>query len=175
MAQLVTTNIYPQAHCLLRTEICHFWENLTSPFLARLYSYYRSQHNNYQVPPSYARGHSTWLRQYQLFSTPAISLSKTPLLTSAFEIAHEQCGWPLVVWYTILVFCSIFSSCYMQCFGCEWVIILGFPPVVYLSSIIGACICAVPTANAVITGDLSIALILQFNSVALRRRTARGM
>ena len=44
----------------------------------------------------------------------------------------------------------------MQCLGREWVIILGFPPVVYPSSncmAMGVVICAVPTADAVAIGE----------------------
>ena len=47
------------------------------------------------------------------------------------------------------------SSCYMQCLGREWVNVLGFPPVVYLSSNGGVDICAIPTVDAVATGEIN--------------------
>ena len=41
-----------------------------------------------------ARQGSLW-RQYHFLSTPGTSLSKTPIITSANEIAHEWCSWPI--------------------------------------------------------------------------------
>ena len=37
------------------------------------------------------------LHQYWFFFTPGTSRPKTPLLTAANEIAHEDCGRPLVM------------------------------------------------------------------------------
>ena len=46
------------------------------------------------------------------------------------------------------------SMCYMLCLGCKWVVILGFPPVVYIHLKIGADIriYGVPTADELETG-----------------------
>jgi len=46
-------------------------------------------------------------------------------------------------------------SCYMHFLGCEWGIVLGFPPVMYICLQIGACICAGPTSDAVATGEVN--------------------
>ena len=65
---------------------------------------------------------------------PDTSVCKTPLLTSASEITRQLCGRSSVMWYDLGVISTIRCSCYMQCLGCEWVIILGFPSVMYPSS-----------------------------------------
>ena len=56
------------------------------------------------------------------------------LLTSANEIAHEECGRRSLLQSCDIIFLMISTvccSCYMQCLGCECVIISGFPPVVH--------------------------------------------
>jgi len=61
---------------------------------------------------------------------PVTSLSKAPLLTSANEIAH------LILWFKPGQVTEIKKNqpTEMQCLGCEWIITLGFPLVVYLFS-----------------------------------------
>ena len=52
-----------------------------------------------------------------------------------------------------------------QCLRCEWVVILGFPN--------GECICAVLTAEAVVTGKVSCYDFIG-RSERFQRRSARG-
>ena len=65
------------------------------------------------------------------YSTPGTSLWKTPLLISAKEVTHGECGRPCDV---VLVVSATHCPCYMQCLRCERVVILDFPPVVCPSS-----------------------------------------
>ena len=68
---------------------------------------------------------------------PGTSLSKPPLLMSAYEITHKESGWLPLLCSCDIIFCVISAtscSCYMQCLGREYLVILGFPPVVCLSS-----------------------------------------
>ena len=85
-----------------------------------------------QVPISIhaCSGLCGWLHQYQPSLRPGTSFWKSPLLTSANEIAHKGCGQPPVMWYN---------------FGCFQ------PPVVYP----GVSICAVSTADTVATGKVN--------------------
>ena len=55
----------------------------------------------------------------------------------------------------------------MQCLGCEWVIILGFPPVVYHLQF-RAGVCAVHMADAVATGEIK-----SYNYIARLRSLPR--
>ncbi len=48
------------------------------------------------------------------------------------EIAHDEFGRPPAMWLFWLISATR-CSCYMQCLGREWVVLLGFLPVVYLS------------------------------------------
>ena len=85
----------------------------------------------------------------------AYSCLKYPRLTSANE-RHPQKVWSaagscdVIFWVISATSCS----CYTQCLGCEWVIILGFPPLIYPSSNLDG-FCAFVMVDAVVTGEVS--------------------
>ena len=104
-----------------------------------------------------------WLCQYQLFSNPGTNISKTYLLTSPNErtsqmkaptrdeIGLRSCD--ITYWVISATRCS----CYMRCVRewCTWMVhyFWIFTSRVSVFKLHGVVICAVPTADAVATGE----------------------
>ena len=104
-------------------------------------------HNYIQHPP---RAPGVAAADYVTTSSslPGYILSKTPQLKSPTKSVVGLCSGHIM----FRVISARNFSCYVQCLRC--VVIFGFPPIVYPSKNWGGCCSAVPTDDAVATGEV---------------------
>ena len=116
-------------------------------------------------PPSLARGRCGRWRQYQLFVIHGLEtyLSKRPLLTSAKDITHGECGRTPVMWYNFVcvfgITLIVSRAVFRMWMGHSLYMSIGIPT--HLQ--IGACICGGATADTVAIGEVNC-----YNTVTVR-------